>query len=124
MAPSSRPVSRPHRSEVWVVAFDPAIGSEIRKTRPALVIQNDVGNRWSPTTIVAAITSRIERDRYPTEVDLRAPEGGLNRNSLVLLDQIRTVDRRRLVRRLGRVSPATQARVDEAILISLGLVRL
>ena len=123
MAPASRRLAWPRRGEVWIVAFDPAIGSEIRKTRPAVVIQNELGNRWSPVTIVAAITSRVGRDQYPTEVAVAAPEGGLDRDSLILLNQIRTGDKGRLTRRLGRLRSPTQARVDDAR-ISLGLVRL
>lgn len=124
MAAASRRLGWPRRGEVWVVALDPAIGSEIRKTRPAVVIQNDIGNRWSPVTIVAAITSRAERDQYPTEVTVAAPEGGLDRDSLILLNQIRTVDKSRLRRRLGRLHSTTQARVEVALRISLGLIRL
>ena len=121
MAPATRRLAWPRRGEVWVVVFDPAIGSEIRKTRPAVIIQNDVGNRWSPATIVAAISSRTARDRYPTEVEVAAPEGGLQRDSLILLDQVRTVDKSRLTRRLGRLRFVTQTRVDDALRISLGL---
>ena len=124
MAPASRRLAWPRRGEVWVVAFDPAIGSEIRKTRPAVIIQNDTGNRWSPVTIVAAITSRAERDQYPTEIAVAAPEGGLDRDSLILLNQIKTVDRSRLTHRLGRLHSTTQLRIDDALRISLGLVRI
>lgn len=92
--------------------------------RPALVIQNDIDNRHSPITIVAAITSQIEGERYPSEVVLHPPEGGLTKPSAVLLNQIRSVDRRRLVGRLGRLKPESIARVDRALQISLGLVKL
>ena len=105
------------------MSFDPALGAEIRKTRPALILQNDVGNRGSPATIVAALTSRLEGQRYPTEVEVSSPEGGLTQSSLVLLDQLRTIDKRRLIRRLGRLRPASMLRVEAALLISLGLVR-
>ena len=114
-------VTRPHRGEVYLVSFDPTIGAEIRKTRPALVIQNDIANRWSPVTIVAAISSRSEERVYQTKVPLDPPEGKLDNPSVVLLNQIRTVDRRRLVRRLGRLRPESMRRVDRAIRISLGL---
>jgi len=109
---------------VVVVELDPTIGAEIRKTRPALVIQNDIDNRHSPITIVAAITSQIDTQSYPTEVHLPPPEGGLAKPSMVLLNQIRSVDRRRLVGRLGRLKPETMERVDRALQISLGLVRV
>jgi len=114
-------VAPPHRGEVYLVSFDPTIGAEIRKTRPALVIQNDMANRWSPVTIVAAISSRSEERVYQTKVPLDPPEGKLDNPSVVLLNQIRTVDRRRLVRRLGRLRPESMRRVDRAIRISLGL---
>jgi mRNA interferase MazF len=114
----------PKRGEVVVVDFDPTIGAEIRKRRPALVIQNDIDNRHSPITIVAAMTSMISGERYPTEVVLQPPEGGLARPSAVLLNQIRSVDRKRLVGRLGRLKPETMARVDRALRISLGLVKV
>ena len=104
-----------------MVSFDPTVGAGIRKSRPAVVIQNDVANRWSPVTIVAAITSHFEEPAYPTEVPLVPPEGNLENPSVVLLNQIRTVDRRRLVRRLGRLRPESMRRVDRAIRISLGL---
>jgi mRNA interferase MazF len=117
-------VARPKRGEVYLVNFDPTIGAEIQKTRPALVIQNDIANRYSPITIVAAITSQFDEVLYPTEVPIQPPEGGLSIPSVVLLNQIRSVDKRRLVRRLGIVTLATMARVDRAILISLGLVEM
>jgi mRNA interferase MazF len=87
-----------------------------------LVLQNDIANRFSPITIVAAVTSQVADELYPTEVRLRKSEGGLNADSVVLLNQIRSIDTRRLVRRLGRVKPGTMQTVDRAIAISLGLV--
>ena len=107
-----------------MVDFDPTIGAEIQKRRPALVIQNDIDNRHSPVTIVAAITSQVMGQQYPTEVHVRPPEGGLSKPSMVLLNQIRSVDRRRLITRLGRLRPQTMARVDRALQISLGLVEV
>jgi len=117
-------VSHPRRGEIHLVSFDPTVGAEIRKTRPALILQNDVGNRWSPITIVAAISSQFEEQLYPTEVLLHSSEGGLGRDSVVLLNQIRSIDKRRLVKRLGTVRPHTMAQVDRALQISLGLIRL
>jgi len=113
----------PKRGEIRLVSFDPTIGAEIQKTRPAVVFQNDVGNQHSPLTIVAAITSNVFRCG-PTAVLVRAPEGGLSVDSVVLLNQIRTVDRRRLGKRLGTLRPETMKQVDQAVMISLGLVRL
>jgi mRNA interferase MazF len=115
-------VIRPKRGEVYLVNFDPTIGAEIQKTRPALIVQNDIANRHSPITIVAAITSQFHEPLYPTEVLIQPPEGGVTIPSVVLLNQIRSIDKRRLVRRLGVLTPATMQRVDQAMLISLGLV--
>lgn len=115
---------QPKRGEVYLVSFDPTVGAEIRKTRPALVLQNDVANRWSPITIVAAITSRFEEPLYPTEVRLRPPEGGVSMEGVVLLNQIRSIDKRRLVRRLGSVRRETMLGVDRALQISVGLVEI
>lgn len=117
-------VATPRRGDVVLVDFDPTLGAEIRKRRPALVVQNDIDNRHSPITIVAAMTTQIDDLIYPTEVIVRPPEGGLSKPWLVLLNQIRSVDRRRPIRRLGRVKPETMARVDRALRISLGLVKL
>ncbi len=119
-----RRITYPRRGEVYLVTFDPTIGSEIQRTRPAIIMQNDVANRHSPITIVAAITSQFEEPLYPTEVLITPPEGGLTTPSVALLNQIRSIDRRRLVRRLGRVSAATMERVNRAIQLSLGLIEL
>lgn len=115
-------LTRPRRGDVYLVNFDPTIGAEVKKTRPAVVIQNDIGNRWSPITIVAAMTSRFEDPLYPTEVLVRASEGGLEVDSVVLLNQLRSVDKARLVRRLGALKVQTVKEVDRALLLSLGLV--
>ena len=123
-APARPKVRHPRRGEVYLVSFDPTVGSEIRKTRPAVVIQNDVGNQHSPTTIVAAVSSRVEEPLFPFEVLVEPRDGGLPKRSVVLLNQIRTVDRQRLGRRLGVLKPATVARVDRALQISVGLVTL
>ena len=114
----------PRRGDVYLVSFDPTVGAEIRKTRPALVIQNDVANRRSPVTIVAAITSQFEKPLYPTEVLIEVPEGGLRIQSVVLLNQIRSIDTQRLVSRLGRLRTETMELIDRALAISLGLVEL
>jgi len=112
-------IARPLRGEVYFVAFDPTLGAEIRKTRPALILQNDVANRSSPITIVAAITTKFDQELYPTEVLVRAPEGGLDTDSAILLNQIRSVDRRRLTRRTGRLTRETMRLVDRALMLSL-----
>ncbi len=104
------------------MSFDPTLGAEIRKRRPALILQNDIANRASPITIVAAITSRFDEELYPTEVPIRAREGGLSTDSVVLLNQIRSIDKQRLVRRIGKLTPGTMSQVDRALALSLGLV--
>jgi len=114
----------PRRGEIYLTALDPALGHEIKKTRPALVIQNDVTNRYGMTTIVAAITSRVSLPPYPNEVVIQPETTGLEVVSTVRLDQIRTVGRKRLLRRMGKVDADLMRKVDEAISISLGLVKL
>ena len=109
------------RGEIWTVDLEPVVGSEQGKARPALIIQNDIGNLYSPVLIVAALTSG-EEARYDVQVAVKAPEGGLHHNSVVLLNQIRTIDKRRVGRYWGRLSAGTMRQVDEAIKISLGLV--
>ena len=112
------------RGEIYVVNFDPAAGSEIKKTRPALILQNDIANAFSPVTIVAAISSFRKDVLYPTEVIVLPPEGGLAVDSAVLLNQIRTIDKQRLVKRLGDLEEETMNRVDRALEISLGLIEI
>lgn len=114
----------PRRGEIFLTALDPALGHEIRKTRPALVIQNDVTNRYGMTTIIAAITSRVSIPPYPNEVVIQPSTTGLEVVSTIRLDQVRTVDRRRLLKRLGKADEDVMRKVDEAISISLGLVKL
>ena len=114
----------PQRGEIYLVNFDPTIGSEIKKTRPALILQNDVSNQYSPITIVSAITSQFTEPLYPTEVLIKAPEGGLQIDSVALLNQIRSIDKQRLIQRLGVLDTVTMEDVDTAIQISLGLVKL
>jgi mRNA interferase MazF len=118
------PVAWPKRGEVWLVSFDPTIGAEIKKTRPALILQNDIANRASPIIIVASITSQFEEPIYPAEALVKAHEAGLTVDSVALLNQIRSISRRRLVRCLGVVRPTTMTNVEWALMISLGLVRV
>jgi len=112
----------PKRGEVYYVSFDPTIGVEIKKTRPALIIQNDIGNMHSQATIVAAITS-TDREVFPYEVSLKAGEGGLQKDSIVLLNQIRTIDKKRLGKRIGILSLEAMEKIDSAVKISLGLIK-
>jgi mRNA interferase MazF len=117
-------IIQPIRGEIYLVNFDPTIGSEISKTRPALIIQNNIANESSPITIIAAVTSKFDDRLYPTEVLIEPPEGGLKTTSVVLLNQIRSIDRQRLIRRIGTVSSAKLNEVDRAIQISFGLLDL
>jgi mRNA interferase MazF len=121
---AKRKIISPNRGEIYLVNFDPTVGAEIQKTRPALIIQNDVSNKHSPITIVAAITSQIDETLYPTEVLLETSSSGLKVPSLVLLNQVRSIDRQRLIKRLGKIAEAQMAQLDRAIQISFGLVEL
>ena len=94
-------VSFPRRGEIYLVAFDPTVGHELQKTRPALIVQNDVSNRYSPITIVAAITSQFATPPHPREVVIELAESGLPKRSAVVTNQIRSIDRSRIIRRLG-----------------------
>ena len=107
------------RGEVWMVNFTPGRGSEQKGNRPALIIQNDVGNQYASTTIVAAITTTIKK--YPVTVVIPEGKGGLKENSMVNLAQILTIDKERLLKKLGYLGEERMAGVDEAIKISLGI---
>jgi mRNA interferase MazF len=124
MARVESKVNFPKRGDVYLVRFDPTVGSEIKKTRPAIVVQNNIGNRYSSSVIVLAISSMSNEKLYPTEVLLLPQEGGIVKRSTILANQIRSVDKSRLVRRLGKVNVETVARVDQALKISLGLIKL
>jgi mRNA interferase MazF len=114
-------MTHPRRGEIYLVAFDPTVGHEIKKTRPAVIIQNNISNQYSPITIVAAISSQFGDPPHPREVFI-STGSGLSKPSAVILNQIRSVDRRRLIKRLGAIDAATMGKVDEALTISLGLV--
>ena len=107
------------RGDVWLVNFNPGPGSQQMGMRPALVIQNDVGNRYAATTIVAAISSTLKK--YPVTVPLDPKEGGLDRPSMVNLAQVLTLDKSRLVKKLGAISQARLSEVDAALLASLSI---
>ena len=109
------------RGELYSACLDPVVGSEQGGVRPVLVIQNDVGNRFSPTVIAAAITSQKNKARLPTHIRLQAEGSGLAKDSVVLLEQIRTLDKRRLKERMGRLDEASMLRVDQALQVSFGL---
>lgn len=113
-----------HRGEIYFASLNPVIGSEQGGLRPVLIIQNDIGNTYSPTTIVAAITSRMKRAKLPTHVEIKRAESELERDSVILLEQIRTIDKGRLRDRITRLDEACMDRVRAALEISLGLVEI
>ena len=109
------------RGDVFYADLRPVVGSEQGGIRPVVIIQNDVGNRYSPTVICAAITSKINKAKMPTHVAIQANELELMRDSVVLLEQIRTIDKRRLKDRICHLSCESMERVDECLMISMGL---
>jgi len=110
------------RGDVFYADLSPVIGSEQGGVRPVLVVQNDVGNKYSPTIIISAITSQINKAKLPTHVEISAADFGLNKDSVVLLEQIRTVDKRRLRDKIGHFDDELMEKVNEGLLISFGLV--
>ena len=112
------------RGQIHYARLDPVVGHEQGGRRPVLIIQNDTGNRFAPTVIVAALTTSLPDKPYPTEVRVPAGAGGLPRPSAIRLDQIRTLDKRRLEQHVGQLDEETMHQVDQAIKISLGLVPL
>ena len=109
------------RGDIVLVNLDPVKGSEQGKIRPALIIQNDIGNEYSPTTIVAPITSTIFSKEFPTNVFLPTKDSNLDKDSTILLNQIRTIDKSRIVKKLSKATVAVMSKVDLAIKVSLGL---
>ena len=108
------------RGEIYFADLSPVIGSEQGGVRPVLVVQNDVGNKYSPTIIAAAITSQLEKAKLPTHIQLPAEKFGLPKDSVVLLEQIRTLDKKRLKEKIGELPISMMTKVNEALLISLG----
>ena len=109
------------RGEIYYADLSPVVGSEQGGIRPVLIVQNDIGNRHSPTVIAAAITSRLDKAKLPTHITLDAASCGLTKDSIVLLEQIRTIDKRRLKDRMGAIDHESMNRVDNALSISFGL---
>lgn len=109
------------RGDIYYADLSPVVGSEQGGLRPVLIIQNDIGNRYSPTVIAAAITSRMSKTRLPTHIDIYADEVGLAKDSVVLLEQIRTLDKRRLKEKMGHLDDEMMDHVNTAIAISFGL---
>ena len=111
------------RGEIYYAELSPVVGSEQGGVRPVLIVQNDTGNKHSPTVIAAAITSQLGKAKLPTHIELAAQSYGLPKESVVLLEQIRTLDKRRLRERMGRVDSEVMEKVDAAIAVSFGLPR-
>lgn len=109
------------RGDIFYADLSPVIGSEQGGMRPVLIVQNDTGNRHSPTVIAAAITSQTGKARLPTHIELNAQSVGLSRDSVILLEQIRTIDKSRLRERMGKLDDSTMTKVDNAIAVSFGL---
>lgn len=110
------------RGDVYFADLSPVVGSEQGGVRPVLVIQNDIGNRFSPTVIVAAITAQIQKAKLPTHVEIDAKRYGFERDSVILLEQIRTIDKQRLTDKITHLDDEMMEKVDEALQISLGLI--
>lgn len=112
------------KGDLFFADLSPVVGSEQGGVRPVLVVQNDVGNKYSPTIIVAAVTSQTSKAKLPTHVELAAAQGGLSKNSVVLLEQLRTIDKQRLKERIGALNEWQIPVVDEALGVSLGIANL
>ena len=109
------------RGDIFYADLSPVVGSEQGGLRPVLIVQNDIGNKYSPTVIAAAITSKLDKAKLPTHIDVYAEQFGLSKNSVVLLEQIRTLDKRRLREKMGHLDDVLMQRVNDAITISFGL---
>ena len=110
------------RGDIYYADLSPVIGSEQGGVRPVLIIQNDIGNKYSPTVIAAAITSQKDKTKLPTHIQVNASGCGLSKDSIVLLEQVRTIDKRRLKEKIGHLDDELMTRVNEALEISFGLV--
>lgn len=109
------------RGDIYYADLSPVIGSEQGGIRPVLIVQNDVGNRYSPTVIAAAITSQHDKAKLPTHIEVATGNSGLQKDSIVLLEQVRTIDKKRLRERMGRLDAPSMEEIDHALSISFGL---
>ena len=109
------------RGDIFFADLSPVVGSEQGGVRPVLIIQNDVGNKYSPTVIAAAITSQQDKTELPTHIKVDADDCGLSKNSIVLLEQVRTIDKQRLRERMGSLGSGAMNRIDRALSVSFGL---
>ena len=111
-----------NRGDIFYADLSPVVGSEQGGTRPVLVVQNDVGNKYSPTVIAAAITSKINKAKLPTHIEIDAARYGLNKDSVILLEQVRTIDKKRLREKIGKLDDIQMIKVNDALSISFGLI--
>ncbi len=109
------------RGDLYYADLSPVIGSEQGGVRPVIVIQNDVGNKYSPTIIIAAVTSQINKAKLPTHIEIKAHNFGLTKDSVVLLEQVRTIDKKRLKEKIGHFNDEAMEKIDSALKTSLGL---
>ena len=109
------------RGDIYYADLSPVVGSEQGGLRPVLIIQNDIGNRYSPTVIAAAITSKMDKTKLPTHIDVYAEKVGLAKDSVILLEQVRTLDKRRLKEKMGHLDDEVMGMVNSAIAVSFGL---
>ena len=109
------------RGDIFYADLSPVVGSEQGGLRPVLIVQNDVGNKYSPTVIAAAITSKLDKAKLPTHIDVYAEEFGLSKNSVVLLEQIRTIDKKRLKEKMGHLDGDVMSKVNHALTVSFGI---
>ncbi|MEA4833218.1 Endoribonuclease EndoA [bioreactor metagenome] len=110
------------RGDIYYADLSPVVGSEQGGIRPVVIVQNDIGNRHSPTVIAAAITSRTDKTRLPTHIEVYADKYGLEKDSVILLEQVRTIDKTRLKERMGHLEDDLMQKVNEALNISMGLI--
>ncbi len=109
------------RGDIFYADLSPVVGSEQGGLRPVLIVQNDVGNKYSPTVIVSAITSKMDKAKLPTHIDIPAAPAGLSKDSVILLEQVRTIDKKRLKEKMGHLDENTMGAVNNAIEVSFGL---
>ena len=110
------------RGDLYYADLSPVVGSEQGGIRPVVIIQNDIGNKYSPTVIAAAITSQINKAKLPTHIEINAKDYGLHKDSVILLEQIRTIDKKRLREKIGRLDDELMVKVNDALNISFGLI--
>lgn len=110
------------KGDIFFADLSPVVGSEQGGVRPVLIVQNDIGNKYSPTVIVAAITSQINKAKLPTHIEIKAENHGLNKDSVILMEQLRTIDKRRLKEKIGHISEDMVKSINQAMAISLGMI--